>query len=100
MSRGDTQHFVRTSVEVQKRMNAVAPALAPAIRGENRLEPRRRIGRAPGRQHVTIDDHRKPRVIGRLAVIVETEGVDIVCVHREELHTRLLRFATCRDFAG
>ena len=45
----DAQHLVRGGVEMQEGMDAVAPAVAPAVLAESALERRRRIRRSPAR---------------------------------------------------
>src|SRR4029453_14397722 len=72
---GDAQHFVRARMKVQERIDAVAPAIAPTMRGKSPLERHGRILLAFQRKSCAINEQRQARIVGRLAVILEAKGL-------------------------
>src|SRR3546814_6096820 len=69
------QDLVRRAVKVMEAVDAVAPAAAPAVPREQRLEGGG--GVAVRRQHAVIDQRRQVRIVRDAAVVLEAVGVDL-----------------------
>ncbi len=73
----NAQHLVRRGVEMQEGVDAVAPAVAPAMPGESPLERHRRIA-FTGKVHGGAANYqRQAGIVGRFAVILEPEGLHV-----------------------
>ena len=64
----NAQHLVRAGMAMQEVVDAVAPAIAPAVPGEGLLEGRRGIASGFDIERAAIEDQRQLRIIRRLAV--------------------------------
>src|SRR5438046_1570662 len=75
-ARGNAKDFIGIGVIMREGIDAVAPAIAPAVPGEEVLEFGCGIPFA-ARERPLIDDHRPMRVIGHIAIIGKPESFDL-----------------------
>ena len=73
----DAQHLVRPGMEMEEGMDAVAPAVAPAVRGECTLDRHRRIFLARERESGAINDERQVWIVRGLAIVFEAESLHV-----------------------
>src|SRR5437899_1072595 len=84
------QHFMRRRMEMPEGVDAVAPAIAPAMPAEGALERHRRIALAREIQCSAIDEQRQAGIVGRFAVVFEMEGLYVG-------HGQILRHLSCES---
>src|SRR5262245_37904567 len=64
MTASDAQHLVRRAVEMDKRINSVAPAASPAVGAERPFERHGWITVGPYVDRTAIDQERQARIVG------------------------------------